>query len=443
MNGVLAVEVEHLSASYGERPALRDVSLSFRSGEFLALTGPNGSGKTTFLKALLGLVPAAGGRIRIGGEPTEARRVRWRAQHLAWVPQVETPLDNVPLSDYVLYGRFPHIGWLGGEGPDDVARAQEALRAVDLADRGGSGILELSGGERQRALLARALAQDTPILLLDEPTASLDIGHQLDLLERIRRLAHERGRCVVAAMHDLNLAARYADRIAVLSHGRRVALGTPPEVLSPELLRSVWGVSAELRSDPRTGLPFLIPRLPAPDRAERGRSAGARGPVHVVAGGGSATELFPRLLDEGYDVTAGVLPLFDSDSETAERLHVPFAAEVPFAPLGAEARAANRRLLAEADVVVVAPVHVGPANLGNLEDVASTVAEAARIYLFVQPPWARRDFADGRAEAIANRLLSSGAQAVMGVDELIARLATRRSGPTRNHASAIRGAAAG
>lgn len=437
------VEAKGISASYGDRVALRDVSLELRAREFLALTGPNGSGKTTFLKSLLGLTAISAGEIRIRGEPAGVRRFRWRAQQLAWVPQVEAPLDNVALSDYVLYGRYPHVRWLEGERPEDYARAAAALVAVDLADRADSGILELSGGERQRALLARALAQDTPILLLDEPTASLDIGHQLDLLERVRRLAHEQGRSVVAAMHDLNLAARYADRIAVLSHGRRVALGAPRDVLAPELLRSVWGISAELRSDPRTGLPFLIPRLPDPGGVGVRHEPLSLGPVHVVAGGGSATQLLPRLVDEGYSVTAGVLPLFDSDSEVAERLHVPFAAEVPFAPLGPEARASNRRLLAAASAVVVAPFAVGPSNLGNLEDVEATVPSAERVYVVVQPPWEKRDFAAGKALELVQRLLARGAVAVDGVEDLLPRLAARRSAAPSGAAAQRAGGSAG
>jgi iron complex transport system ATP-binding protein len=420
----LPVDVVDLSVQYGDRPALRGVTLSIAPGELLALTGPNGSGKTTLLKSILGLAPPGRGEVRIGGADLRGFSRRERARRIAWVPQSEAPLDNVPLVEYILYGRHPHIGTFERENALDAARVQEALTAADLLDRAGAGILELSGGERQRALLARALAQDTPVLLLDEPTSSLDIGHQLDLLERIRARARVDGRTVVTAMHDLNLAARYADRIAVLDRGRLVALGPPSDVLSATLFRDVWGVTADLRRDARTGLPFLVPRLPPPVPPSERAGPGRRGPIHVVGGGGAAVATMQRLIDDGYRVTAGVLNLLDSDSEAAQALGIPFAAEVPFAPLGEEARAENRRLMLEAEAIVVAPFAVGPSNLANLGDLAALGPGRPPVLLFVLPPWKERDFAGGRAAPIAEQLLREGATPVTDVVGLSLALAS-------------------
>jgi iron complex transport system ATP-binding protein len=422
MDGGLPLEIVDLVVRYGDRPALRGLSLRIEAGEMLALTGPNGSGKTTLLKSVLGLVTPERGRIRVGDSDLAHLSQRERATRIAWVPQSESPLDNVPLVEYVLYGRHPHIRGFERENSLDAQRVRDALAAVDLVDHATTGILELSGGERQRALLARALAQDTPLLLLDEPTSSLDIGHQLDLLERIRARARGDGRTVVTAMHDLNLAARYADRIAVLDHGRLVALGTPRDVLSATLLRDVWGVTADLRRDARTGLPFLVPRLPpAPARTD-GPSGGRPGPIHVIGGGGAAVGTFQRLIDEGYRVTAGALNLLDSDSEAAQALGIPFAVELPFAPLSEEVRAENRRLMGEAQTIVVTPFAVGPSNLGNLEDVARLGPGAPPVVLFMQPPWKDRDFTGGRVTPIVGELLAHGATPVADVGELVAAL---------------------
>ena len=424
----LPIELVDVSVRYGERAALREVDLKIEPGELLALTGPNGSGKTTLLKSVLGLVKVDVGTIRIGGSDLLGLTRRERARCIAWVPQSESALDNVPLVEYVLYGRHPHIGTFERENEQDAQRVREALAAVDLAGRGEVGILELSGGERQRALLARALAQDTPVLLLDEPTSSLDIGHQLDLLERIRARARSDGRTVVTAMHDLNLAARYADRIAVLDRGRIAALGPPADVLSSALLREVWGVTADLRHDARTGLPFLVPRLPPPASPEDRPTLGRLGPIHVIGGGGAAVATLQRLVDEGYRVTAGVLNLLDSDSETAQLLGVPFAAEVPFAPVGEEARAENRRLMGEAEAIVVTPFAVGPSNLSNLEDVTALGPMGPPVFVFVEPPWTARDFAQGRAGLLAEKLLSRGSTPVKDVAGLVLAL---RSLPRR------------
>ncbi len=413
--------VDGVSVAFGDRPAVRSVSLAVRPGEFVALAGPNGAGKTTLLRAILGLVPVAEGRVRILGSPLEDLDPRARAVRMAWLPQEERPQDNVRLIDYVLFGRFAHVPPFYSESSEDFARAREALESVGLWDRRDSGIWEVSGGERQRVLLARALAQDAPILLLDEPTAHLDIASQLELIGRLVRLCREGSRCVVAALHDLNLAARYADRVVVLSRGRLVQDGRPAEVLSGAILRDVWEVEAELRRDPRSGLPYLIPVLPRQLVGAGSPAELRRGPVHVVGGGGAASDYLRALVAEGFRVTTGALPLFDSDSATAEELHIPAALEVPFAPLGPEARAEHRRLLDAAAAIVVAPIAVGPSNLANLEDLLPFVGTRP-TFLVRAETLAERDFTQGRAQSIGRDLLSRGGQAVANVEELLDRL---------------------
>lgn len=421
-----------LTVRYGARTALHELTLSLRAGEFVALAGPNGSGKTTLLRAVLDLLPVSAGTIELFGEPSDSLTVLARALRVAWVPQEESPRDNIRLIDYVRLGRYPFHGLLDAESADDREVAARVLAEVGLSDRAEDGILNLSGGERQRAVLARALAQEAPLLLLDEPTTHLDIGHQLDLLTRVRALSRDRGVTVLAAIHDLNLAVRFADRIVVLSRGRLYADGTPRDVLSAGLLEHVWGISADLRPDPRTGLPYLVPqrRLAAP--ADR---AGPRpvGTIHVVGGGGSAAPYLRALAEEGYLVSAGVLPLLDSDSETAEALAIPVAAEVPFAPLSAAARERNRAFLTTASAVVVAPFPVGPSNLDNLADL-EPFAGRIPVYLAGPPAIADRDFTGGEATAVYGRLRAAGAVEVKGVDGALRALAhlpvTALAGPT-------------
>ncbi|MFZ1022676.1 MAG: ABC transporter ATP-binding protein [Thermoplasmata archaeon] len=412
-----ALRLRHLTIHYGTRPALRDVDLVVPEGEFVALAGPNGSGKTTLIRAVLGLLPSPPGAVELFGNPTETLTVRERARRVAWVPQEETPRDDVPLIDYILYGRNAHLGWLEGESEADRQHAMAILDQMGLGDRAGDGVLSISGGERQRAILARAIAQEAPLLLLDEPTSHLDIGHQLDLLVRVRGLIEGRRVAVIAAMHDLNLAARFADRIVVLSRGRKYQEGTPREVLSEELLARVWGVSADLRQDPRSGVPYLLPhhvlvnRGPAVTRPE-GRS------VHVVPGGGAAGPYLRALVDEGFRVTVGALHLLDSDTETAERLGLPSAVEIPFAPIGPEVRAHNRQFLDAARVIVVAPFAVGPSNLSNLEDLVPYLARVP-ILLVAEPPLSKRDFTQGKARELWERLEVAGAVEVSSPEAVV------------------------
>jgi len=414
----MALRLSAVTVRYGERTALQSVDLEVPRGQFLALAGPNGSGKTTLLRAALGFLTPDEGRLELFGDEVVSLSAAERARRVAWVPQEESPRDDVPLLDYVLYGRYAHLGRLQGESAADREGAVRALAAVGLEDRARDGILSVSGGERQRAILARALVQDAPLVLMDEPTSHLDIAHQIDILTRVRDLARERGVTVVAALHDLNLAARYSDRIVVLSRGRRVADGTPAEVLSEELLARVWGVVADLRRDPRTGAPYLLPHhLVAPVPTGVGSFLG-KGPVHVVAGGGSGEPYLRALAEAGYRVTAGALHLLDSDLEAAESLGALTAVEVPFAPIGEEVRGRLRTLLDGATAIVVAPFPVGPSNLPNLEEVGRRVGRVP-VLLVRRPAGVEWDFTGGQAHALEEELRRRGARDVTGAAEML------------------------
>jgi cobalamin transport system ATP-binding protein len=419
-----AVRIQDLEVRFGERVALHDVTFDVGVGQVVALAGPNGSGKTTLLRSILGFLTPNQGSVELFGVRVEGQSIRDRARQVAWVPQEETLRDDVPLLQYVLYGRYPHLRPFDRESPSDFALARRVLDDVGLADRAQDGILSISGGERQRAILARALVQETPLLLLDEPTAHLDIGHQIDLLGRVQTLARSSGVTVIAALHDLNLAARYADRIVVLSRGRRVADGVPAQVLSEDLLARVWGVDATLAVDSRTGLPYLLPRRlttetrPAP-------TALSLGPVHVIGGGGAGAPVMRLLVDEGFRVTAGALHLLDTDAETADALGVVAAVEAPFAPLSPETRTHHRALLEEARAIVVAPFAIGPSNLANLEDVAPFVKRVP-VVLIDPPRGTRLDFSGGAGTAARDALKAAGATTVpdagAAVREVIGRL---------------------
>jgi cobalamin transport system ATP-binding protein len=417
-----ALRVRGVTVRFGDRTALQEVDLEVPRGQFVALAGPNGSGKTTLLRAALGFLAPDTGTVEVFGDDVLRLPIAERARRVAWVPQEENPRDDAPLLDYVLYGRYAHLGWLQAESEADRDAALRALRAVGLEDRARDGILSVSGGERQRAILARALVQEAPLVLLDEPTSHLDIAHQIDLLTRVRELSRDRGVTIVAALHDLNLAARFSDRIVVLSRGRRVADGAPSAVLSEELLARVWGVVADLRRDPRTGTPYLLPHHLVTPTAAGSAALLGRGPVHVIGGGGSASPYLRALAEAGFRVTAGALHLLDTDLETAELLGALTAVEVPFAPLGEEVRQRLRTLLDAAIAVVVAPFPVGPSNLPNLEE-AVRVAGRIPVLLVRRPAGEEWDFSGGRARALEEELRNAGAREVAGVSGMLAALA--------------------
>jgi iron complex transport system ATP-binding protein len=420
-----ALRVGGLSVRYRDRSALRDVTVGAEAGEIVALAGPNGAGKSTLLRAVAGLESPLQGSIVVGGTDLGELSLRARARQVGWMPQEEPRGDNLPVEEYVRYGRFPHVPPLAPESAADASAVERALRLAGADDLRGRSLWELSGGERQRVRLARVLAQGTPLLLLDEPTAHLDVGHQLDVLERVRGIARVDRITVVLAVHDLNLAARFADRIVVLHRGRVVADGRPREVLSPQLLLEVWGVVSELRYDARSQLPYLIPRAAASEVPLPHPTTTPLPRVHVMAGGGSGADILRGLVDAGFAVSAGALPLFDSDTEVAQELGVPSALEVPFAPVSEATRARLRGFLAESAYVVVAPFPVGPANLANLEELQGR-EPAESIFFLGQPAGRSWDFTGGVAAGLRAELLRRGAREVRGLDGLLEAIAGGR-----------------
>ena len=257
------LEVRDLVATYNRggavRTALRGVSLAVLPGEVLGLVGPNGSGKTTLIRAVTGAVTPVSGEVRLGGDDVSALSQRERALRAAVVPQEPSLPGAFSALEIVLMGRTPHLRLLQNEGPFDLCAVEWAMRATqtwEFADRAAG---ELSGGERQRVVVARALAQEAPLLLLDEPTAHLDLGHQAGVLEMVRRTCREAGRGVLAVVHDLTLAARYCDRLVLLAAGEVAAEGRPEDVLHADVLGRVYGAPVDVFPHPRTGLPVVAP----------------------------------------------------------------------------------------------------------------------------------------------------------------------------------------
>ena len=234
------MELRQLRAGYGEHMVLDGIDLALRPGEVLALLGPNGSGKSTLIRAALGLLPLAGGQVLIDGADAAALSPRQRAQKAAYLPQTR-PVPNITALRMVLHGRFPHLTYPRRFRQEDYAAAMAALEQADAACLARRPMPELSGGQRQRVYLAMALAQDAPTLFLDEPTAFLDVSHQLEVGRLAGQLARQ-GKAVVLVLHDLPLALSTADRLAVLKGGRLLAVDGPEALCADGILNSVFDI---------------------------------------------------------------------------------------------------------------------------------------------------------------------------------------------------------
>jgi iron complex transport system ATP-binding protein len=252
-----AIALDNVTVVLGGRPVVDRIELDVAEGEWLALIGPNGAGKTTLLRAIARLVPYSGSIALAGRDTSDLRRAEL-ARLVAVVPQEPSTPPWMTVGEYVLVGRTPHLGPLAKEGARDRDAAARALSRLDLDGFGERRLGTLSGGEKQRVVVARALAQEALIVLLDEPTAALDIGHQQQALELLDLLRAESGLTLVAAMHDLTLAAQYADRMVLLDSGRVVADGAPREVLTEEAISRHYGAVIDVV--PIDGRVAVIPR---------------------------------------------------------------------------------------------------------------------------------------------------------------------------------------
>ena len=445
--GVL--ELVDVEAGYGGAPApvLKGLSLSVAKGEFVAIIGPNGCGKTTTLKVATGLLPARRGDVRLLGRDVKALGPRRIASLVGVVPQqFDSPYDFT-VRELARMGRYAaraKVGlglgpgarapapprqeaWLdAGPGslpgiPDPVEAALEATGMGALADRV---FASLSGGEKQRAVLAQALAGAPSLLFLDEPTAHLDIGYQLEVFDLLRSLHAKSGVTVLAVLHDLNLAAQYAGRVVLLTAGSVFAEGSPAEVLTPGNLREAYGVDARVFADPMTGRPYVsvLSRhglgsppggspSPAAEPSRRFRR------VHVVGGGGAAGYLLQELYQQGYDVSAGVLNRLDTDWEVAVRLGCRVVEAPPFSPIGPAEKQANSAAVAAADAVVVANIPLGKGNLANLETALEAVQAGKPVIALSLTPVHERDFTGGAGAARWEELVASGASQAASLAE--------------------------
>jgi iron complex transport system ATP-binding protein len=252
------LSVENLTCRYGTRTVLSDFTLGVSRGDFLAVVGPNGSGKSTLVKAISRTLRPASGRITLGGRDIVRMRPRDLARELALVAQETAVEFDFTAEEVVLLGRLPHLARFRGESERDRQAVREAMAVTNTLHLKDRVITGLSGGERQRVLVARGLAQEPSLLILDEPTAHLDIAHQVELLDLTRRLNREQGLTVIAVLHDLNLAAQYAGRLLMMKEGRRFAEGAPVDVVTEANVAAVYGSRVRVTRHPEEGSPHVI-----------------------------------------------------------------------------------------------------------------------------------------------------------------------------------------
>ncbi len=413
---LVLLNVDGVGCRYGSTKVLDDVSLSVKGGDFVGILGPNGSGKTTLLKSISRSLKPYKGAILLNESDIYSLKNVDVAKQMAVVPQETSIGFNFSALDVVLMGRNPHMKRFQMESANDMAIARKVMNLTNIWHLAERPINELSGGEKQRVIIARALAQEPKILLLDEPLTHLDIVNQLEIMDLVKDLCVKEKLIILAVFHDFNLAARYCNSAIIIKKGKIFAAGSLPEVLTSENIKNVFNVDAIVTKHLVTNSVFVIPLSPQKPSPCKECS------IHLICGAGTGTTLMKVLLDEGYSLTAGVLNVLDTDFETAQFLKIPVTTEAPFSPITEKTHKANLEMISEASTVVLTSVPFGDGNLQNLEAALAAVKRGIPTFVIEEVPIERRDFTGGKAKALLAELKSKGAEFVKDQNELLSLL---------------------
>jgi iron complex transport system ATP-binding protein len=439
----ILLDVKGVTFGYDRVPLLYDVQLHVRTGEMVGLLGPNGSGKTTLLRLVSGVLRPQQGTVVLEGRNLQDWGRRGIARNIAVVPQELQVPFAFTVEQMVSLGRTPYINLLGSKSSQDTNIIQNAMHAADILPLAGRIFNELSGGERQRVMVAMALAQQPKLLLLDEPTAHLDIKYQIEILELVQQLNRERGVTVIAALHDLNLAARYFPRLVLFQRGI-VADAGPAEVLEPHLLKRVYGIDVQVGILRGTEHLSVLP--PGVVAVEDKTEEESLSQVFLMAGGGSGERLMRALADAHIPFIAGALNIGDSDHTLALRLASEVITEQPYSPISPETLEQIHKSLSNVELLIVSPMPVGPGNLALLQEAYTAALRGLKVLLLapalaavstngeeqsipdntyasdemlLQTGIANRDYTNAEATKLVYGLLQAGATVVRSVSEAI------------------------
>ncbi len=409
----LNIEVHGLKLTYGAQPVLEDTTFTVERGDSVALLGANGAGKSTLLRCISRILKPTAGHILLDDQEIARLDSKEAARMMAVVPQ-ETAADfDFSVEDIVMMGRFPYLKRFQKEDQNDreiVRRSMEMTGVTHLADRS---IATLSGGEKQRVIMARAVCQQPQALLLDEPTANLDIGYQSMLLELAARLNREQKVTVIAAIHDINLAVHHFNRFILLAGGRVMAAGRAEEVITPENIQKSYGVPASTYRHPLHGvLQVSVVRGRNPDEKNNCGSE-----VHVIGGGEEAMPVFEMLNQSGCGLTVGPVSAQDSGCRFAHFHSLPVIIVPPFTSMNGAHRKEHLEQMRNADLVVVPPIPFGEGNLPIFDEVRVILKEGKPVYIIDLDGVEKRDYS-GKARSLLEQMIQEGAVVLKSVEDL-------------------------
>ncbi|RJX25982.1 MAG: ATP-binding cassette domain-containing protein [Dethiobacter sp.] len=389
---------------YGALTALEGLHFSIKKGALVALIGPNGAGKSTLLRCISRVLKPTLGTLYLDNRDLQKMPLQEVARSLAVVPQ-DTAVDfDFSVEEIVSMGRYPYLGRFQRESQQDREIVRRAMETTGIAYLAQKPVTNLSGGERQRVIIARALAQEPDLLLLDEPTANLDINFQVEFLELARKLNREKGITVIAAIHDLNLASQFFEYFILLAEKKILSIGKPEEVLTPENINKAYRAPVVIQRNPLHGK-LSITVLKRSYLEEKGQ----RLKVHVIGGGEESVSILAALFDAGFQLSVGPVTREDSSHQFASCYRLPVVTLPPFSPINDHFHRQHLALMEKAHIVVVPSIPFGLGNLRNLEAVEEMLLSRLTGVILEETPFGERDYCGGKARAVYEKIKEKGA----------------------------------
>ncbi|SJZ36107.1 heme ABC transporter ATP-binding protein [Selenihalanaerobacter shriftii] len=399
----IKLAVDNLSYKYDQLKILDKVNFAIKEGEFIGLIGPNGSGKSTLLKNVNSILKPDDGKVYLDNFDLQELRKKKLAKKLAVVPQNTNVSFDFTVKEVVLMGRAPYIGRFKGETEEDYMIAKEAMKLTNTLQLADRPINQLSGGERQRVIIARSLAQEPEVLLLDEPTSNLDINYQLEIMNLLKELNRKQELTILIVIHDLNLASEYCDKLLLLNEGNIYKFGTPEEVITTENIEKVYGSKVIVKKHYPSNKPYVTilenNYIPTEKLDHK---------VHVICGGGTGRELIGDLVEQGYQVSCGVVNEHDSDWEVAKSFDVEIIDEEPFAAISQDSYQANLDRIKKVNTVVLTEIPFGSGNLLNLKAALWAVENDKKVIIINQQKLSNRDYTGGKGKSLFKEILKRG-----------------------------------
>lgn len=403
-----SIKVNNLSFSYNKKPILKNLNFEIERGSFISILGPNGVGKSTLVNLLSKVVVPTSGEIFIEDVNLENLNHLEVAKKIAVVPQYVNLGFNFTVYETILMGRYPYFNRFKVDNKNDFVMVNKAMKITKTDVLKERKYNELSGGERQRVIIAQALAQDAPIIILDEPTSHLDINFQIEFMELFNKLNKEEYKTIIGIFHDINLALQYSDKIMLLKDGSIFCFGNINEIITRSNIMSVFNTDVYVGKNPFTGKLYISPNFNLhilKDEVKNKKDIR----IHVIGGGGSASEILNMLHNLDYILSTGVINNLDTDINTSEELGIVFVNEAPFSPISKEAYERNIELIKISDVVILPSIEFGHGNFLNLKAVFEALKIGKKIIIVDDKEIAERDHVGGEAIKLYNEIIAKGA----------------------------------